>query len=147
MVAIDEDGHIDDGSSEGDQDLVNVYGISSCGFAAGAGCMSNGDIWTATISYNGTTLSMTLWDTTGEGSPFTVYSSQALNIAPFLGTANAYVGFTGGTGAGFEQQDILNWELSNTATLTGTPEPATLGLVFAGIAGIALVKRRRSVQR
>jgi hypothetical protein len=30
-VAIDEDGHIDDGTSEGDQDVVNAYGISNCG--------------------------------------------------------------------------------------------------------------------
>jgi Na+/glutamate symporter len=109
--------------------------------------MSNGDIWTAMISYNGTALSMTLWDTTGEGSPYTIYTSLPINIASFLGTTNAYVGFTGGTGSGFEQQDILKWQLSNSATLTGTPEPATLGLVFAGIAGIAFVKRRRGAQR
>lgn len=142
-VAIDEDGHIDDGTSQGDQNLVNVYGISSCGFGATAGCMSNGDIWTATIGYDGTNLSMTLFDTTGEGSPFTVYSSQALNIASLLGTNTAFVGFTAGTGAGFEQQDILNWQLANTATLPGTPEPSTVGLVIAGIAGIVLMKRRR----
>jgi hypothetical protein len=146
-VAIDEDGHIDDGTSQSDQNLVNVYGISNCGFTKTPGCMSNGDIWTATISYNGTNLAMTLWDTTGESSPFTVYTSQALNISSLLGTNTAFVGFTAGTGSGFEQQDILNWQLSNTATLNAAPEPSTLGLVIVGVAGIALAKRRLHARR
>jgi hypothetical protein len=140
-VAIDEDGHIDDGSASADQDLVNVYGIGSCGFAAGAGCMSNGDIWTVTIGYDGTNLSLSIFDP-AEGSAYTVYTAQALNIESFLGTTSAFVGFTAGTGSGFEQHDILDWQLANTATLGGVPEPATIGLVFAGIAGIALAKRR-----
>jgi hypothetical protein len=148
-VAIDEDGHIEDGTAESDQDLVNVYGNSSCGFAGVSGCMSNGDIWSVTIGYDGTSLSVSVWDMSGkyaEGAPFTVYTAQPVNISSFLGTTNAFVGFTGGTGSGFEQQDILNWELANTATLppTGTPEPATLALVLAGIVGIAMAKRRRS---
>jgi hypothetical protein len=152
-VAIDEDGSIDDGTSGGDQDLVNAYGVSSCGFPSSylaSGCMANGDIWSVTIGYDGTNLAVSVWDMSGthaEAAPFTIYTAQPVNISSFLGTTNAYVGFTGGTGSGFEQQDILNWELANTSTLpppSTTPEPATMTLVFAGIAGIVLAKRRRS---
>jgi hypothetical protein len=138
-VAIDTDGVLTD------SDLTNLYGVATCDSAThlAAGCMSNGDVWSVTIGYNGSDLSVTAWDTTGEASPFTVYTSLPINIESYLGTSTAYVGFTGGTGAGFENQDILNWEFANTTQLGPTPEPSTLGLVFAGIAGLALVRRRR----
>jgi hypothetical protein len=139
-VAIDTDGNILD------LDLTDPYGNGNCGFPTtylAAGCFANGDIWTVNMSFNGSSLSLSVFDTTQEGAPFTIYSGLPINFASFLGSNNAYVGFTGGTGSGWEQQDILNWQLSNTATLSA-PEPATLGLVFAGIAGLALVKRRRS---
>jgi Na+/glutamate symporter len=97
--------------------------------------------------FNGTSLSLSVWDTTGEASPFTIYSSLPINFSTFLGGSTAFVGFTGGSGSGWEQQDILNWQLSNTTTLGGTPEPATLGIVFAGIAGLALAKRRLQISR
>ena len=127
--------------------LTNLYGVATCdtGTHTAAGCMSNGDIWSVTISYDGTNLSASAWDTTGEGSPFTVYSSVPINIASFLGGTTAYVGFTAGTGSGFEEQNILNWVLANDTSLgSSTPEPATAVLVFAGIAGLTLVKRRRT---
>jgi len=143
-VAIDTNGVLTDSN------LTDPYGVSSCVLPSSylsAGCMANGHVWTVTIGYDGTHLSLTAWDTTGEAAPFTIYTGVPINLASFIGGSTAYVGFTAGTGAGFEQQDILNWQFANTSTLTGTPEPATLGLVFAGIAGIALVKRRRSAQR
>jgi hypothetical protein len=142
-VAIDTNGVLQD------LNLTDPYGNGNCGFPStylAAGCFANGDVWTVTMSFNGTTLNLSVWDTTKEGAPFVIYTGLPINFASFLGGTTAYVGFTGGTGSGFEQQDILNWELSNTATL-GTPEPATLGLVFAGFAGLALVKYRRSRQR
>ena len=144
-VAIDTNGALSNSN------LTNLYGVATCdtGTHTAAGCMSNGDVWSVTISYDGANLSASAWDTTGEGSAFPVYSSVPLNIASFLGGTTAYVGFSGGTGSGFEQQDILNWELANDTSLgsPSTPEPATAALVFAGIAGLALVKRRRACRR
>ncbi len=139
-MAIDENGVISD------LDLTDPYGNGNCGFSTSylaAGCFANGDVWTVNMSFNGSSLTLSVFDTTQEGAPFSIYSGLPIDFASFLGGTTAYAGFTGGTGSGWEQQDILNWQLSNTATL-GTPEPATLGLVFAGIAGLALVKRRRS---
>jgi Legume lectin domain len=146
-VAIDSNGVLTDTSP------VNVYGNGSCGFAAGApaqnpntaaGCMSNGDIWTAVISYDGSTqsLSMALSDP-AMGTTFPVYNNLSFDLASLLGTNTAYVGFTASTGAGWENHDILNWALNNTAAST-VPEPSSPLLVISGAIVLALLARRRS---
>ena len=141
---------IDVGGVLGDHDLSEAYGQQFCDFSntnARPGCMSNGDLWSVTISYDGANLSASVWDKSGtfaEGAPYTVYSNFPANIAGFLGTNTAYVGFTASTSSGYENHDILNWQFSDSAQLTSaTPEPATLGLLFGGLAGFVLVKRRR----
>jgi hypothetical protein len=57
-VSIDENGPLTDLA------LANVYGKKTCNFSASTintapGCMSNGDKWTATISFDGSKLSIT----------------------------------------------------------------------------------------
>ena len=41
---------------------VSPYGVSSCGFGFTSGCMSNGDVWTVNIAYNGTNLTVSVQD-------------------------------------------------------------------------------------
>lgn len=136
--------------------LSNVYGNGSCGFTNGfpaqnsntvPGCMSNGQLWTATITYDGSNLSVTLLDPT-EGSTFNAITNYPINISSFLGTNNAVVGFTAGTGSGFENHDIVNWQFANTATLP-TPEPNSLSLVGTGLLAVMAItwRRKRLVAR
>ena len=149
-VAIDTNGVLTDTNP------INVYGNGSCGFSNGTppqnpntadGCMSNGHLWTANISYDGSKLSATLLDP-AEGSTFTVYSNYAIDIGSLLGTNTAYFGFTGSTGAGWENEDIKNLALSNTAQLNGggsdVPEPATLLIFGAGLIGAGRLRKRKS---
>ncbi len=60
----------------------------------------------AHITYNGTTLTLTLTDTT-TNAVFT--GSETVNIPTTIGSTTAYAGFTGGTGGLTATQTILNW--------------------------------------
>ncbi len=139
-IAIDTDGNLTNTA------LANVYGNGSCGFPSGtpgqnsygaAGCMSNGNLWTAKINYNGAALSVNVTDP-AEGSSFTAISQHPIDIASYLGTNSAYVGFTSGTGAGWENHDIVNWEFANTATLPTTPTPEPSSVMLLGVSVLAL---------
>jgi len=68
--------------------------------------LHSGDIFQVNMVYNGTTLSMTITDTT-TAAAFT--TSWAVNIPAAVGGNTAYVGFTGGDGGGTALQDILTW--------------------------------------
>ena len=155
-VAIDTDGNLTNTA------LTNVYGNGSCGFSEAnggypaqndytvAGCMANGHVWTALITYDGASslLNVSLTDP-AEGGSFHAIDDYSIDISSLLGTNTAYVGFTGGTGAGWQNEDILNWTFANTATLpptTAVPEPGSLGMFGLGLAGLlagAFIRRKR----
>lgn len=142
-IAIDINGNVANGTALSDQTLTNVYGIQTCGFDAGAGCLSNGNVWTANISYNGSALNVSVTDP-AKGTTFQAISNYALNIPSYLGTNAAYVGFTAGTGAGYEQQNILNWSFASNLTLAAPgPIPGTGLLSFAVLALAGAATRLR----
>lgn len=150
-VSIDIDGNL------ANANLVNVYGNGSCGFPTGSpaqnnyatpGCMSNGDVWTATVGYDGSKLSLSLQD--GSSAPDVIYTNLPIDIASLLGTDKAYVGFTSGTGAGWENHDILSWQFANTTQLapppiSSAPEPSEFAMMVLAsglLAGVARLRRR-----
>lgn len=144
-----------------DTALVNVYGVASCGFPSyfgeslytAPGCLANGDLWTVVIGYDGANLTVTLTDP-AKGSSFTALNNYPMNLSSILGQSTAYVGFTAGTGAGYENHDILNWSFANTTQLSSpapTPPPSapTLtpwALVLSAVllAGIGLLTLKRT---
>lgn len=71
---------------------------------------SNGNPITCALSYDGTTLSMTLTDTVTSG---TFSHSWSVNIPSYVGASTAYVGFTAGTGGAAYNQLIENWTYHN----------------------------------
>jgi hypothetical protein len=68
--------------------------------------LHNPDPMHAHVTYDGTTLTLTLTDTVTAAS-FT--ASKAINIPTTVGANTAYVGFTAGTGGETAVQQILNW--------------------------------------
>ena len=68
--------------------------------------LHSGNILHAHITYDGTTLTLTLTDTV-TGASFT--TSAAVNIPAIVGNSSAYVGFTGGTGGSTAIQNVLTW--------------------------------------
>jgi hypothetical protein len=68
--------------------------------------LRNGNILHAHVTYDGTTLILTLTDTV-TGANFT--TSTPINIPSTVGANTAYVGFTASTGASTAVQKILNW--------------------------------------
>ncbi len=69
----------------------------------------SGDVMNVQISYNGTTLTLTITDASTMKS-FT--TSWTVNIPTTVGGNTALVGFTGGTGGATAIQDVLSWTYS-----------------------------------
>ncbi len=81
--------------------------------------LHSGDPFHVHMTYNGTTLSMTITDNTTNA---TFTQSWAVDIPTTVGGNVAYVGFTGGTGGETATQEILNWTFVSTG---GTAAAAT----------------------
>ena len=73
--------------------------------------LHSGNVFKVHMTYDGTTLTMTITDTTNAAKTFT--TSQAINIPSIVGGNTALVGFTGGTGGLTAIQGILTWTFTN----------------------------------
>jgi hypothetical protein len=69
--------------------------------------LHSGDVFNTQITYNGTTLTLTITDSSVPADTFT--TSWTINIPSTVGANTAYVGFTAGTGGLTATQDILTW--------------------------------------
>ncbi|HEY0749116.1 MAG TPA: hypothetical protein VGD63_20600, partial [Steroidobacteraceae bacterium] len=79
--------------------------------------LHNGNPVRAHITYDGTTLNLTLTDLVTNAS---FSASTAINIPAVVGANTAYVGFTAGAAAAGANQSILNWTYSSGGSGTGT---------------------------
>jgi hypothetical protein len=98
--------------------------------------MNNGDIWNVWIDYDGSSNLLEARLGRSGTRPTNAILSLTRDLAADLGTTNAYVGFTSGTGAAFANHDVLTWTLEDRFAPIGggtVPEPGTLLLLGTGL--------------
>src|ERR1700681_4752901 len=79
--------------------------------------LHSGDIFRVHMTYDGTTLTMTITDAT---TAATFTQAWAVNIPSTVGANTAFAGFTGATGGYTSNQNILSWTMSSTPSGGGT---------------------------
>jgi Legume lectin domain/Chitobiase/beta-hexosaminidase C-terminal domain/Fn3 associated len=100
--------------------------------------LNNGDTMAVHITYNGTTLTMTITDSTVNA---TFTTSWPINIPQTIGGNTAFVGFTGGTGGLTASQKIETWTFASTGAPTAqvqTPVISPGSESFSGTATVSI---------
>lgn len=96
--------------------------------------LHSGHVFQVNMTYDGTTLAVTIKDTVTGVSATQNYT---INIPTVIGRSTAYVGFTGGTGGQTVTQDILSWNFAPNAA-TSPNAPSGLGATPASATSVSL---------
>ena len=105
-----------------------------------------GDIITAWVDYNGVTDLLEVRANTTGIRPGTALLSYTVDLVSELGSTNAFVGFTSGTGAAGANHDILSWQFNSEFApieTIGVPEPGMAAVFGLGLLGLGWARRRR----
>ena len=88
------------------------------------GRFNDGAVWYVWVDYNGVTDLLEARVSTTPVRPAAAAVSTTVNLPVVLGTTNAFVGFTSGTGGGGGTHEILSWNLIGSfAPIGQTPTP------------------------
>jgi hypothetical protein len=114
------------------------------------GRMNNGEVWSVWVDNDGATDDLEVRISTDGLRPLDAFLSYNVDLVSILGSTDAFVGFTSGTGAAGGDHDILNWTFEDDFAPIGVPpttdpipEPATMLLLGIGALGTAGSRRRR----
>ncbi len=107
--------------------------------------MNNGAIWSAWIDYNGLTDLLEVRISDNGIRSASAFLSYTVDLESVLGSPNAFIGFTSGTGAAGGDHDILNLEFRDDYNPVDVPEPTSLGLLTLGLLAVIGRKKRKAV--
>lgn len=116
--------------------------------------LDNGGDLTAWVDYNGATdlLEVRLSNTLLR--PTDALLSYSVDLVSILGTPNAFLGFTSGTGIAGANHDVISWTFNDSYQpitelpgVGGVPEPMSWVLMIAGFGLVGVAARRRAFTR
>ena len=105
--------------------------------------MNNGQIWYSWVDYDGLTDSLEVRLSTTNVRPASAITSTVIDLTTVLGSPNAYVGFTSGTGIAWGNHDILSWEFRDDfSPVDRVPDSGgTLAMLGLGLSALGLSRR------
>lgn len=92
---------------------------------------------TSWIDYDGATRRIEVRLNNSNTRPLSAILSYTFDLAAVIGSPNAFVGFTSGTGGGAANHDLVNWEFRDRfdpISMSAVPEPATWSMMIIGFA-------------
>jgi glucose/arabinose dehydrogenase len=105
--------------------------------------LNGGSLLTAWVDYNGLTNRLEVYLSTSTVRPTTPTLSLTLDLVPILG-GQAFVGFSAGTGGGFNAHDITSWTFASDTPFLNTFALKDNATIFvnesAGVATVTAVR-------
>jgi hypothetical protein len=101
----------------------------------------NEDPYNVRMRYDGVALEVAIMNTRTFATATQLYS---VDLASYIGSDRAYLGFTAATGGANANQDILSWSYR---PMQAVPEPGTVAALALGLGALATRRRRRKSAR
>lgn len=137
------------GDPDGNHVAIDINGDLSNPLAPAVpvGTRLNDDsIWYSWVDYNGVTDELEVRLSLSNSRPAAATSSTMVDLTSVLGSPNAFVGFTSGTGSGVGNHDILSWEFRDDYSPVD-PGPSvpdsggTLAMMGLGLSALGICRR------
>jgi hypothetical protein len=141
------------GDPDGNHVAINTEGDlnPNFGVASVPTRMNDGDLWYAWVDYNGGTNELEVRLDDSSTRPVAPLLSAVLDLPTILGSTNAFVGFTSGTGSAYGDHDIESWVFRDNyepivTPPNGVPEGGNAWAIFGLALGTIALMRRKMIR-